>query len=176
MGRGRKRRGRTRRSERRGGERRGETLGQKTFRILPFPPPSEGLVGRVPQKGGETHSVILGIRGEGLVVCILLLVGRHPSRRRNWAVTPLLLWPVWPSEQHRGRSPGRWWPWPHLQAVHLDMNNTVIAGHERPGSESPHSWTLHTESTQEGKKWFPSQSRKVSSCLLIEGHIKTSGL
>lgn len=117
--------------------------------------PNKGLKGR-PLKGVNISFVILGISGEWLlVVRILFLVGRHSSQRRIWAATSLLLRPVWPSEQRPGRPLGRWWPWPHLQAVHLDMNNTLIAGHGRPSSESPHSCTLHTETAHRGKNGFP---------------------
>lgn len=55
------------------------------------------------------------------------------------------------------------------------MSNTLIAGHERASSQSPHSWTLHAGAASR-KKLFPHQSRKVGSCLLIEDHIKNARL
>lgn len=97
--------------------------------------------------------VILGLGGEWLlVVFTFLLGGRHSSQGRNWVISSLAMPPA-------VASMAVWWAATRVAAPAAPQHgpsmcesSTLISGHERASSQSPHSWTLHTEAANRKKK------------------------
>lgn len=113
-----------------------------------------------------------------LVVFPFFLVGRRSSQ--GGKARPSQPWPCSPTRRPAGSRSG----WPHGRRPgaappcgrSVCVSSTLISGHERASSQSPHSWTLHTGVANRKKKLFLRPSRKVGSCLLIVDRIKNAWL
>lgn len=97
--------------------------------------------------------------------------GRKTGPSEAWPCGP----PRRPAWNRSGRPHGRWPGAAPRGGRSVCVSSTLISGHKRATSQSPHSWALYTGAANR-KKLFPRQSRKVGSCLLIEDHIKNAWL
>lgn len=175
--------GRGEKRKKNGKEKRKErTSGQKIFKHeLSRPKQRDVTRGGRPQKGTHTSNYkysYFRTRWRMDAGGLPLLPGGSafiPGRKTG----PSQAWPCGPMRPPAGNRRGR----PHGRRPRaappcgrsVCVSCTLISGHERASSQSPHSWTLHTGAANR-KKLFLCESRKVGSCLLIEDHIKNAWL